>query len=441
MYLHIYPTMISKKRTVILGSGWAGFKFLDKINQNAHKVTLVSPRNYFVFTPLLASTAVGTLEFRCITEPLRQHSKNLEFYEALATKIDFKQKRISVESKLMKGQKEFTLDYDKLIIACGAISNTFNIPGVREHAFFLKDISDSKRIRTRIIENFERAKQPGVSVEDQRELLHFCSVGGGPTGVECCAEIYDFITEGLFILTKDLFKLYPDLKDLVQMTLVDVAPKILTSFDSELSEYAAKRFQREGINIRTGTMVEEVRKEGLILRNADPIKSRCIIWATGLAPNPLLKSLELELDPGKRLITDPWLRVLDKTGTPMTDVFAMGDCATIKDTPLPQTAQVATQKAVYLAKSFNQMADGNDITSNPQFSFKNLGSLAYLGGWTAIADTPGKIKGRGFFAWVFWRSVNYLDNVGIYDHECFNEKQNVDTHVLVSCLGIRTRYH
>lgn len=169
--------MITKKRTVILGSGWGGFKFLSKIDESKHNVTTVSPRNYFVFTPLLASTCVGTLEFRCITEPLRQHSKDLAFYEAYATKIDFKRKRISVESKLMKNEKEFSLDYDKLIIACGAVSNTFNIPGVRENAFFLKDISDSKRIRTRIVENFERAKQPGVSVEDQRQLLHFVAVG------------------------------------------------------------------------------------------------------------------------------------------------------------------------------------------------------------------------------------------------------------------------
>lgn len=195
------------------------------------------------------------------------------------------------------------------------------------------------------------------------------------------------------------------MKNLVQMTLVDVAPKILTSFDSQLSDYASQRFQREGITVRTGTMVDEVKEDGLILRNSDPIKSRCVIWATGLAPNPLLKSLDLDLDPGKRLITDAWLRILGKDGKPIPDVFALGDCATIKDTPLPQTAQVATQKAVYLAKNFNRLSDGKEITANPPFTFKNLGSLAYLGGWKAIADTPGNVKGTGLLAWIFWRSV------------------------------------
>jgi NADH dehydrogenase FAD-containing subunit len=202
-----------------------------------------------------------------------------------------------------------------------------------------------------------------------------------------------------------LFKLYPDLKDLVQMTLIDVAPKILTSFDSQLSDYASQRFQREGINVRTGTIVEEVKENGLVLKNSDPIKSRCVIWATGLSPNPLLKSIELDLDPGKRLVTDAWLRVLDKSGNPMHDVFSLGDCATINDTPLPQTAQVATQKATYLANNLNNLVNGKSITSNPQFSFKNLGSLAYLGGWKAIADTPGKVKGKGLLAWIFWRSA------------------------------------
>ena len=127
------------------------------------------------------------------------------------------------------------------------------------------------------------------------------------------------------------------------MTLIDVAPKILTSFDSELSNYATQRFSRKGIHVRTNTLVAEVKQDGLILKSGEFVATRCIIWATGLSPNPLIKSLDLELDLGKRLITDEWLQLLGKDGKPLPGVFALGDCATIKGTPLPQTAQVGNQ--------------------------------------------------------------------------------------------------
>lgn len=141
--------------------------------------------------------------------------------------------------------EKFDLSFDKLVIACGAISNTFNIPGVKENAYFLKDIHDARRIRLKVIECFENAQQPGRTEEEQKDLLHFAVVGGGPTGVEFSAELHDFIVE-------DLTKIYPELMDKVQMTVYDVADKILGSFDSSLSEYATQKFSREGINIKTG---------------------------------------------------------------------------------------------------------------------------------------------------------------------------------------------
>jgi NADH dehydrogenase FAD-containing subunit len=101
------------------------------------------------------SSAVGTLEFRAIIEPVRQYRKDIQFHAAKCEAIDFKNKTIRCVSTLDDTQESFSMQYDKLVIAPGAQSNTFGIPGVRENAIFLKDIEDAKRIRRRVIECFE----------------------------------------------------------------------------------------------------------------------------------------------------------------------------------------------------------------------------------------------------------------------------------------------
>jgi NADH dehydrogenase FAD-containing subunit len=57
-------TQTGRKKLVILGTGWGGYSLLRNIDKKKFDVVVISPRNYFLFTPLLASTTVGTLEFR-----------------------------------------------------------------------------------------------------------------------------------------------------------------------------------------------------------------------------------------------------------------------------------------------------------------------------------------------------------------------------------------
>ena len=57
------------KRLVILGSGWGGYSLLKSIDKKIFKATVVSPRNHFLFTPLLASTTVGeSLSLRAVLQ-------------------------------------------------------------------------------------------------------------------------------------------------------------------------------------------------------------------------------------------------------------------------------------------------------------------------------------------------------------------------------------
>ena len=63
--------VVNKKKVVVLGTGWASTSFLKNLKDPSYEVQIVSPRNYFAFTPLLPSVTVGTVEARSIVEPVR----------------------------------------------------------------------------------------------------------------------------------------------------------------------------------------------------------------------------------------------------------------------------------------------------------------------------------------------------------------------------------
>jgi NADH:ubiquinone reductase (non-electrogenic) len=134
---------MSLLRLVILGTGFGAFSLVKHL-QSDYAVTIVSPRNHFLFTPLLPSTTVGTLEFRSIIEPIRHARKNIDFYHATAKELDIARRAIECEG--VGDGYLFTVEYDVLVIAVGAVSNTFNIPGVEQHALFLKEPTLSVQI-------------------------------------------------------------------------------------------------------------------------------------------------------------------------------------------------------------------------------------------------------------------------------------------------------
>jgi NADH dehydrogenase FAD-containing subunit len=435
-------------------------------------VVVVSPRSYFVFTPLLASTAVGTLEFRTALEPVRSRRSTVELYQGWAEKVDFGTKTLTIEENLLGAHpsknspnvtsslseaqirdynrsanvprgRMFDVKYDKLVIAVGCYSQTFGTKGVKENALFLKDIADARKIRKRVLECFEQASLPTVSSEKKKELLNFAIVGGGPTGIEFSAELHDLIHD-------DLSRMYPTLIPHCKITIYDVAPTILSMFDATLSKYAENHFLRRGIQIQTDHHVTEVRRaagsDGALVLNTKEdgdVGIGMCVWNTGLAMNPFVKEgLKARIDypknsakmigPGKLKDAEfiPWRAKKDeKTGgmktdnnlrvkligstsslsdgqipkeAYMKDVFALGDCAVIEGMPLPATAQVANQKALWLGKRMNK----DDLDDQAEgFTFKNMGVMAYIGDWNAILQSGGDSEIKGRTAWFLWRAA------------------------------------
>ncbi|KAK9133750.1 hypothetical protein Scep_013278 [Stephania cephalantha] len=319
-----------KKRVVVLGTGWAGTSFLKNLDTTLYDVNIISPRNYFAFTPLLPSVTCGTVEARSVVEPIRniigKRKGDSTFWEAKCVKIDAKGKKVhclsdqDVNSEL----KEFTVDYDYLVIALGAQVNTFNTPGVVENCHFLKEVEDAQKIRRSVIDCFERASLPTLSEDGKVKTLHFVIVGGGPTGVEFAAQLHDFVSE-------DLVKVYPDVKDLVKITLLEAGDHILNMFDKRITAFAEEKFHRDGIDVKTGSMVFEVNDEAISIKDrssgaVSSIPYGMIVWSTGIGTRPVIMDFMHQISQTNRrvLATDEWLRV-----DGCDNVYAIGDCATI----------------------------------------------------------------------------------------------------------------
>jgi NADH:ubiquinone reductase (non-electrogenic) len=171
----------SKKTLVILGTGWGSVALLKKLDTENYNVIVISPRNFFLFTPLLPSCPTGTVEHRSIMEPLRhilRHKKGtVKFYEAEATKVDH-ERRVVVVSDLsdVKGDINQTeVPFDYLVVGVGAENATFGIPGVKEHACFLKEIGDAQKIRKQVMDCIETALFKDQTPSEKERLLHMVS--------------------------------------------------------------------------------------------------------------------------------------------------------------------------------------------------------------------------------------------------------------------------
>ncbi|KAF7547875.1 hypothetical protein G7Z17_g7423 [Cylindrodendrum hubeiense] len=325
-----------KPRLVILGGGWGGVALLKELNPDDYHVTVISPTNYFLFTPMLPSATVGTLEMRSLVEPIRRILSRVKghFIRAKAEDVDFSHKMVEVSQLDAQGKEtRFYVPYDKLVIAVGSVTNPHGVKGL-ENAFFLKDINDARMIRNKVIQNLELACLPTTTDEERKRLLSFVISGGGPTGVEFAAELVDLLNE-------DLTRHFPRLlRNEISVHLIQSRGHILNTYDETVSKYAEDRFARDQIQIMTNSRVKEVQSDKIIFsqKMADgtvvtkELPIGFCLWSTGVAQNGFCKTLSDKLGRSQTnrhaLETDTHLRV---NGTPLGDVYAIGDCSTVQN--------------------------------------------------------------------------------------------------------------
>lgn len=325
-----------KPKLVILGSGWGSVALLKTLNPEEYHVTTISNSSHFLFTPMLPAATIGTLEFRSLVEPIRRIVARVRghFIRATAESVDFSEKLVELSQKDNEGREvRFYLPYDRLVIAVGSSTNPHGVKGL-EHSHFLKDIDDAQKIRNHILTNLEYACLPTTSDADRRRLLSFVVCGGGPTGVEFAAELFDLLNE-------DLTAQFPKiLRNEISVHLIQSRGHILNTYDETLSKYAEERFARDQIEILTNSRVKEITKDKILFtqkgENGETIVKELpagfVLWSTGVAQTEFCQRISEQLGNVQSnrhaLETDTHLRL---NGTPLGDVYAIGDCSTVQN--------------------------------------------------------------------------------------------------------------
>ena len=385
----------SRPRVVVVGAGFGGLEAARALHRAPVDVLLVDRNNYHTFQPLLYQVATAGLEPEEIAHAVRaiyHEQANFHFRLGEVRAVDWERRRVA----LADGGE---LEYEFLILAAGASTNDFGIPGVREHGFALKSLTDAVRLRAHVLEEFERASHDPDAI--RRGALCFVIVGGGPTGVETAGALVELFDK---VLRKD----YPslDMKS-ARVVLIEREPRLLGTFHPSSQAYALAVIEKRGVEVLLGSAVESVTADSVALAGGRTIASRTLIWAAGVRASRLADRLGLEQGRAGRIAVQPDLSVKERP-----EVFVIGDMAASTDEKNelhPQLAPVAIQGARHAARMIRRRLAG--LPSEP-FVYRDHGTMATLGRNAAVAELPGGIRTRGWIAWWMWLGLHLVQLIG-----------------------------
>jgi len=385
--------MTQQPHIVIVGAGFGGLRAARALKHADVRITVIDRRNYHLFQPLLYEVATAGLSPNDIAYPIRavlRRQKNSRVFLAEVVAIDTKRRKVVLQ--------DGEVEYDYLILATGAGHSYFGHPEWEAYAPGLKTIEDALEIRRRILLAFEMAERE-TDEERRRALLTYVIIGGGPTGVELAGAIAEI---AYTVMVQDFRSIRP--QD-ARIILVEAGPRILPFMPESLSLKAEGALKRLGVEIVKDSPVTSVR-QGMVMAGTQTIHAGTVLWAAGVEPSPLARSLGVPLDDVGRVPVNPDLSI---PGHP--EVFVIGDLSAFVDEtgkPLPGLAAVAVQQGRQVARNILRMCNG--LPSEP-FHYVDLGTMATIGRAAAVVNFNW-ITLSGFVAWVIWIFVHILLLIG-----------------------------
>ena len=388
------------RHVVILGGGFGGL-YTAKTLRGARvgkeaRVTLVDRRNFHLFQPLLYQVATGGLSPGDIASPLRAVLKKAQHVSVLqdeAVEIDPAEKRV----RLAGGGE---LRFDDLVVAVGMRPSYFGRDEWAAHAPALKTVEDALEIRRRVLGAFERA-EAAADPDEQRALLRFVVVGGGPTGVELAGALAELARS---TLKRDFRRIDPRRAEVI---LLEGADRLLPPYPAVLSAKAADALRRLGVDVRLQCRVEAIDAAGVDYRRADGgerLETRTVLWGAGMQATELGRRLAertgAETDRAGRIAVGGDLALAD-----WPTIRVIGDLALVQGRagrPLPGVAPVAMQQGRYVGRA---IAAGLRGREPGVFRYIDKGNLAVIGRNAAVADL-GRLQLAGLPAWLIWIFVH-----------------------------------
>lgn len=360
-----------KHHIVIIGGGFGGVKAALELCRNKEfHITLVSDQPHFRYNPTLYHTATGGA-FRQSFILLKDlfEGSSVELIQEELVDLDR-------DSKTVKFKNKKSIQYDKLVLALGSVTNYFGIPGMKEHAFGIKSLDEITEFKKHLHKQLESGDQPD---------LNYLIVGGGPTGIELAGMLPEYIHE--------LADRHETRKKKVNVWLVEVAPRLLSRSHRSISRAVEKRLRKLGVKLIMGKAVKSADDDSIVVGEKD-IPSKTIVWTAGTSNHPFFAKHNFKLDERGKVAVDNHM-IAEK------NIYVIGDNAATRFSGMAQTALYDAQ---YVAHDIEAKFHGNE---GSPYKPKTPGYVIPVGrNWAAFEF--GKLHFSGRLGWLMRQAGDWI---------------------------------
>ena len=383
---------------VVIGAGFAGLSAVRHLRGQPVEVTIVDHHNFHTFQPLLYQVATAGLDPADVAYPVRTifgREPNVVFRHGRAESVDLEARRVALADGTV-------LDYDQLVVATGATTGFFAVPGAARHSLPLYTLADARRLRNHVLGRLEAADAHPEDFDGGAPI--FVVVGGGATGVEISGALVELLDVSV---RRDRLRIDPERSKVI---LLEAGDRLLPGFAEQASVYAQQTLTSRGVDVRLRTPVAEVTGDGVRLGNGEFLQAAVVIWAGGVTVDgTLAASLPTPHGRGGRVALEPDLSV---TGHP--EVFVVGDAGAVpwgptRSEPCPQVAQVAIQSGRHAAHQIVRQLSGHPTIP---FAYHDKGLMATIGRHAAVAQLRHGTILRGTLGWFAWLGLHLVYLVG-----------------------------
>jgi len=382
-----------KTQIVVVGGGAAGLELATRLGSHFGRehfdIILVEKSRTHIWKPLLHEVAAGALDANLDEVGYRSHGHawGYRFFYGALEGVDRESRHVLIAPILDEDGSEIMgrhrIRYDYLVLAVGSLSNDFGTKGVAQHCIFLDSRAQADRFRTKLLNHCLRVSRTLVQDPNADATVKVDIVGGGATGVELAAELYNAAVAlrhyGLEVFDESRMK----------VTIIEAGPRILPMLPEKLAEAAHRELEALGVRVATGEQVVEATNEGMITKSGELIKADLKVWAAGVKGPDLLAGLGLEVTRNNQLVVKPTLQT-----TRDDRIFAIGDCAWFvpegETRPVPPRAQAAHQMASTAFHNIRALVRQKPLKD---FVYRDHGSLVSLSHFSTVGSLMGNLVG------------------------------------------------
>ena len=408
-----------KIQIVVVGGGAGGLELVRrlgaKFGRKNHDIILIDKNPSHIWKPLLHEVAAGSLDANLDEVGYRGHCSRwgYRFFQGTLDGIDREAKTVSLApvqdedgGELIAGH---TIRYDYLVLAVGSISNDFGVKGVAEHCIYLDSREQADKFRTKLLNQCLRVNRAVDADPESDAAVRIAIVGGGATGVELSAELYNSAAA----LRHYGLEIFDDTR--LKVTLIEAGPRILPALPEKLSAAAKNELINLGVTVREGTQVIKAQKGRLLTRDGDAIRGDLMVWAAGVKGAEFLNTLGLETNRNNQIVVKSTLQTVTDDA-----VFALGDCCSYipgeGERPIPPRAQAAHQMADVVYTNLLRAMKNKPLKD---FVYHDQGSLVSLSRFSTVGSLMGNLIGgslaiEGRLARFIYTSLYRLHLLGIH---------------------------